>query len=237
MLKISKLNAGYGDFQVLHGVSLEVSQGQVAVLMGPNGAGKSTLLKAIFNLVPVTAGQITFGDLSLCNLPTHSLLERGVAYVPQGKINFGTLSVYENLLMGAYHIEDKKVVQENLEKTTREFPVLQKRRTEYAFRLSGGQQQMLALARAMITVPKLLLLDEPSLGLAPKLVKEIFKKIRHLNQSFGTTMLIVEHNIKSVLDIADYGFIMAQGRILAHDSVERLRKGKSLEQVFVGALE
>ena len=237
MLKISQLNSGYDDLQVLHDVNLEIEQGQVAVLMGPNGAGKSTLLKSIFNLVPVTSGTIEFNNILLSTLPTHALLEQGISYVPQGKVNFGTLTIQENLFLGGYHIEDTALAKKNIDLVIQEFPLLQEKWNEYAFKLSGGQQQMLAIARAMVTIPKLLLLDEPSLGLSPRLVKEVFAKIKHINQTFGVTVLIVEHNIKSALAIADVGYIMAQGKIIAHDTAKNLKISKILEQVFVGAME
>lgn len=182
MLTISKLYGGYGDLPVLKDVSIDLEPGSITVLMGPNGAGKSTLLKSIFNLADVTAGSIEFLEEPITGLPTHSLIELGIAYVPQGKINFGTLSVEDNLLIGAYHISDAEVIAANLEQVYDEFPVLKHKRNEYAFSLSGGQQQMLAIGRALMNLPKLLLLDEPSLGLSPKLVKQTFKTLGSINE-------------------------------------------------------
>lgn len=229
MLKVSHLNAGYEDLKVLKDVNLELEKGKIGVLMGPNGAGKSTLLKSIFNLVKMDSGDITFDSVTLAGLPTHILLARGIAYVPQGKINFGTLTVEENLAVANKNGDFAKVFQQ--------FPVLQERRKELAFRLSGGQQQMLALGRAMVTAPKLLLLDEPSLGLSPKLVKEVFAQIRRINQQFRTTILIVEHNLKSALDIADFGYVMVQGQVVAADTAKNLKTSPVLQKVFVGEFE
>jgi len=237
MLKINNLQAGYQDLTVLKGIDLELAPGSISVLLGPNGAGKSTLLKSIFNLVKITAGKITYRGDDITGLPTHNLLEIGIAYVPQGKVNFSTLTVKENLLMGAYHLENKEAVMTNLEKVLAIFPQLKGRLASRAYVLSGGQQQMVAMARALMNLPDLLLLDEPSLGLAPKLVKETFGHIRRINKEFSTTVLIVEHNIKSVLDIADYGFVMVQGRIEAADTIERLRQSEILKKVFVGKFE
>ena len=237
MLKINKLQAGYQDLNVLKGIDVELQPGSVSVLMGPNGAGKSTLLKSIFNLVNVTSGSITYRGDDITGLPTHNLIELGIAYVPQGKINFSTLTVKENLLMGAYHLEDKTAVATNLEKVLGAFPQLKDRLASRAYVLSGGQQQMVAMARALMNLPDLLLLDEPSLGLAPKLVKETFAHIRRINKEFSTTVLIVEHNIKSVLDIADYGFVMVNGQIEVADTTENLRSSEILKKVFVGKFE
>lgn len=235
MLKISQLNAGYEDLKVLRDTNLELEKGKVGVLMGPNGAGKSTLLKSIFNLVKIESGTIEFDGQNLVGLPTHMLLQRGIAFVPQGKINFSTLTVEENLQIPTLHLRGVKWA--GLENVYRQFPVLKDRRKELAFRLSGGQQQMLALGRAMMTTPKLLLLDEPSLGLAPKLIKEVFAKVRAINREFGTTVLIVEHNIKSVLDIADFGYIMVQGQVIAADVATSLKHSPVLQKVFVGEFE
>lgn len=237
MLKIVDLKAGYQDLEVLNGIDLELKQGQIAVLMGPNGAGKSTLIKSIFNLNRVISGRIIFNGNDITKLLAHQLLELGIGYVPQGRINFGILSVEENLLIGAYHIEDKSLINQNLEKIYKEFPVLKEKKNQYAFALSGGQQQMLAIGRALINNPKLLLLDEPSLGLSPKLVKETFNRIKEINQKFNTTILIVEHNIKSVLQIIDYAYIMMDGKIVAHGDREQMKNNKTLKEVFLGKWE
>lgn len=237
MLKVSNLHSGYEDLQVLKNVSLELKSGSISVLMGPNGAGKSTLLRSIFNLVKITSGQIEFLGEEITGRGTHELLEMGIAYVPQGKINFGNLTVRENLLMGAYHLEDRELIEKNLEHVFQTFPILRERQKQHSFALSGGQQQMLALSRALMNLPKLLLLDEPSLGLSPKFIKEIFAKIKKIREDFEVTILIVEHNLKTALNIADYGLVMVGGGIIAADSCAKLRGSKVLEKVFVGEFE
>lgn len=240
MLTITNLHAGYEDLEVLKGVDLTLEQGMIGVLLGPNGAGKSTLIKAIFNLVQVTKGDIQFYKENLRNLPTHDLLGHGITYVPQGRINFGMLTVEENLLMGltlSPALSLKRERENHMGRIFKQFPVLREKRKEYAFRLSGGQQQQLALGRALMTMPKLLLLDEPSLGLAPKLVKEIFITIKRINQEFGTSILVVEHNLKSVLNIADRCFVMVQGKIVKQGAASELKNSSVLQKVFVGKFD
>lgn len=222
---------------VLHDVSLELQPGSLSVLMGPNGAGKSTLLRSIYNLTTRTSGKIVWQGQDITDWEAHRLLALGIAFVAQGKINFGRLSVRENLLLGAHLMKDKKIVQERLQEVYAQFPMLKEKEKEYAFTLSGGQQQMLAIGRALMSAPKLLLMDEPSLGLSPKLVKEVFASIREIRDRFNTTVLVVEHNIKSLFDIADYGYVLVQGRIIAHDTCAALKKSDIMRQVFVGQLE
>ena len=237
MLHINNLTAGYGDMEVLKGISLQLQAGSISVLMGPNGAGKSTLLKSIFNLVNVTGGSITYQGEELTGLPADQLLAKGIAYVPQGKVNFSTLTVGENVHMGGLHLESKHALASNVEKVLQLFPDLADRLSSRAYTLSGGQQQMLAMARALVAEPELLLLDEPSLGLSPKLVQETFHHIKRINQELGTTILIVEHNIRSVLDIADHGFVLVGGQLAAADTTAALRGSDVLKKVFVGTFE
>lgn len=237
MLRITKLNAGYEDLTVLKDVDLTLKPGTVSVLMGPNGAGKSTLLKAIFNLVKVRSGTIQYRGQTITGLPTHTLIELGIGLVPQGRVNFGALTVRDNLMIGSYHLEDQETAVANLEQVLGMFPVLRERLSARAYTLSGGQQQLVAMARALMNLPDLLLFDEPSLGLAPKLVKEIFGYIRRVNHEFNITVLIVEHNIRSVLEVADFGYVMVGGRIEAEGAVGELRGSDFLEKVFVGKFE
>jgi branched-chain amino acid transport system ATP-binding protein len=237
ILEIKNLKAGYGDIPVLREVSLELEQDKIGILMGPNGAGKTTLLKSIFNQTDINGGQVFFEGKEITQMPTHNLMELGISYVPQGRINFSDLTVEENLLMGAYHLEDKKVIRKNIDKIYEEFPDLKVKKKELAFSLSGGQQQMLAIGRALVNRPRLLLLDEPSLGLSPKLVRQTFTKIKEINQKFDTSILIVEHNIKSVLKMADFGYIMVDGQIEAQDEAKKLKGSPIMKKVFLGVYD
>lgn len=237
ILQIQNLNAGYGELHILKDVNLELPAGSMSVLMGPNGAGKSTLLKSVYALTTIKDGKVLLEGKNITRLPAHKLLDRGVAYVPQGKVNFGLLTIRENLFMGAHYISDKEELQRRLADVYRQFPVLAQKQKQYAFSLSGGEQQMLAIGRALMSKPKLLLMDEPSLGLAPKLVKTVFESIREIKENFNTTILIVEHNLKSLMDVADYGFILVQGRMVAHDTCSQLKNSDIMQKVFVGKFE
>lgn len=237
ILQIKNLSAGYKDLQVLKNVSLNLQEGTLAVLMGPNGAGKSTLLRSIFGLTDLSSGDVFFENKKITKIPASDLLSKGVAFVSQGRVNFSTLNVRDNLLLGAHHLKNTVEVEKRLQEVYSQFPILNEKQREYAFALSGGQQQMLAIGRALMSRPKLLLMDEPSLGLAPKLVKEVFQKIVEIRDHFQTTILIVEHNLKSLLDIADYGYVLVQGEIVAEDSCKALKQSEIIKKVFVGALE
>lgn len=236
-LKIENLNAGYDDLQILKNVNLELEEGTITVLMGPNGAGKSTLLKSIFNLVDISSGHIYFKGVEITRFPAYKLLAKGIAFVSQGKINFDTMSVEDNLRMGATHIGDSEEIKKRQDEVYAVFPVLKAKKNLHAFALSGGEQQMLALGRALMSKPELLLLDEPSLGLAPKLVKEVFEKIQLVKLNFNTTVLIVEHNLKSLMDKADYGYILLQGEVVAKDSCANLKDSAIMKKVFIGGFD
>jgi branched-chain amino acid transport system ATP-binding protein len=237
LLEIKNLNAGYEDLQVLKNVNLELEKGKMSVLMGPNGAGKSTILKSIFNITNITSGDIFFEGKKITKFPAHKLMSKGIAFVPQGKVNFDILSVRDNLLMGIHQEKDKTLVKRRLDEVYTQFPVLKEKEEEYAFALSGGQQQMLAIGRALMSSPKLLLMDEPSLGLAPKLVKEMFGFIKDIRDNFDTTILVVEHNLKSMMNVADDGYVLVQGEIIAHDSCDNLKNSNVMKEVFVGEFE
>lgn len=237
LLSIKQLNAGYGDLQILKEVDIELQKGTITVLMGPNGAGKSTLLKSIFNGTDILSGTIHFEGQDITKLPAHKLLNKGVVFVSQGRINFGTLTVDENLRMGAHFLKDKEELEKRLKSVYAQFPILEEKKKEYAFALSGGQQQMVAIGRALMSKPKLLLMDEPSLGLAPKLVKELFARIVDIKNGFDTTILIVEHNLKSLMHVADYGFILVNGEVVAHDSCKVLKDSDIMQKVFVGEFD
>ena len=208
MLSIKNLESGYGKMQVLFGVSLSIIPKEIAVLIGPNGAGKSTVLKRLFNLVDVYHGNIFFKNKNITKIPTYELIELGISYVPQGRQVFGTLTVKENLEIGAFLTKDKNLIRKRMKEVLEiHFPDLRKKLDDYAFNLSGGQQQMLAIGRALMQDPQLLMLDEPSLGLAPKIMKELFKKIKEINEE-GVTIMMVEQNAKQATAIADRIFVL-----------------------------
>jgi len=232
MLKILNLKSGYNETEVLHGVDLEVKPAEIVALIGPNGAGKSTLLKSIFNLCEIYGGKIIFKDKDITNLPTHYLIYEGISYVPQGRQVFSTLTVRENLEMGAFIMKDHKLFERNLEDVFEKFPVLKQRQNNRAFTLSGGEQQMLAIARALIQDPELLLLDEPSLGLAPKVMKKIFEKIKEINKE-GISIIIVEQNAKKAVEIAHRTYILDNGKIALEGGKEVL-KNKKIKNIYLG---
>jgi len=213
MLQIKNLKSGYKGVEVLHGVDVEVKTGEIVALIGPNGAGKSTLLKSIFNLTEIYSGEIIFKDRDITKLPTYDLIYEGISFVPQGRQVFGSLSVYENLEMGAYVFKDREVIKRNFTEAFRHFPMLYERQKHYAYSLSGGQQQMLAIGRALVQNPELLLMDEPSLGLSPKAMKEVFNKIVDLNNE-GITIIIVEQNARQAVQIAHRTYVLENGRIV-----------------------
>ena len=233
MLSIKNLKSGYGEMQVLFGVNLDVKPKEIAVLIGPNGAGKSTVLKSIFNLINVYDGKIIFKGKNITKIPTHELIKLGISYVPQGRQVFGTLTVRENLEMGAFLTKEKYLVEKRLKEVVDiHFPDLKKKLNDYAFSLSGGQQQMLAIGRALMQDPQLLLLDEPSLGLAPKIMKDLFKKIKDINRK-GVTIMVVEQNAKQATAIADKIFVLEDGKV-ALSGNKSLLKTKKIQHIYLG---
>ncbi|MCF8495895.1 MAG: ABC transporter ATP-binding protein [Alphaproteobacteria bacterium] len=213
LLELAGVDAGYTAQKALQGITMSFPAGKVVTLLGPNGAGKSTVLKTIFGLLPARAGTISWQGQTIRPIP-YAMVQDGMSYVPQGRSVFPNLSVRENLETAVYFLRDKKDVKARLEEMRALFPALKDKWDEPAGRLSGGQQQMVVLARGLMTRPKMLLLDEPSLGLSPKLVKEAFAKIGEINRTLGTAFVIVEHNLKSLLGIVDYAYILRQGQIV-----------------------
>jgi branched-chain amino acid transport system ATP-binding protein len=232
MLTIRDLHAGYGELEVLRGVDIRVGPDEIVALIGPNGAGKSTVIKSIFNIADVTAGEILFKDRIINDLKTHELMEMGISYVNQGRVNFTNLTVRENLEIGADLIHDREVIEKNLEMVYRKFPVLKDRELDLAYALSGGQQQMLALGRALMQTPSLLLLDEPSLGLSPKLQKELFETIQNLKED-GISILVVEQNAKKAIEIADRTYLLEDGTIVLEGGREILDR-EEIKGVYLG---
>jgi len=213
LLELTGVDVGYGDMPVLHAVSLQVAEGEIVAIIGPNGAGKSTTLKAALGYLRPTAGQITLGGKDITGLATHLVVRQGMGYVPQGRIVFGRMSVEENLELGGYAIRaDRDRVRRNRQRLYELFPILAERRRQLAGTLSGGEQQMLAVGRALMADPRVLLLDEPSLGLSPKFVKIVFEKIGELKRELRVTMVMVEQNAAQALQIADRGYVLELGR-------------------------
>ena len=231
LLEVRDLEAGYGDLQVLFGVDLEVAEGEYVAIVGPNGAGKSTAMKAVVGLAAHMGGEITFDGEDIAGLPPQNIIERGVGYVPQSDNVFPTLTVEENLTIGAYLLGN--LPDERREVVLEQFPILGERPDQRAGNLSGGQQQMLAMARALIPDPPLLLLDEPSAGLAPDLVEEMFDHIDRINER-GVTVLIVEQNAKTALRQCDRGYVLAQGENRYTDDGDALLSDPEVRQQFLG---
>jgi branched-chain amino acid transport system ATP-binding protein len=234
MLKIQNLKSGYNGMEVLHGIDLQVNPAEIVAIIGPNGSGKSTLLKSIFNLAEIYSGKIIFKDKDITKLPTHYLIQEGICYVPQGRQVFSTLTVRENLEMGCFILEDHELFKRNLEDIFNKFPFLKKRENELALHLSGGQQQMLAIGRALICDPEILLLDEPSLGLAPKIRKEVFEKILEINKE-GVSIIIVEQNAKQAVEIAHRTYVLENGRIVLEGGKEIL-KDERIKNIYFGGV-
>lgn len=233
MLEIKDLHVHYGVIHALKGVSIEVNQGEIVALIGANGAGKTTLLHAISAIQKKSAGEIVFEGETLTKANAKKIVEMGITQVPEGRRIFSGLSVYENLLMGAFLRKDKDGIKEDLQKVYKRFPILEKRSSQDASTLSGGEQQMLAMGRALMARPKILLLDEPSMGLAPILVKEIFNIIRDINAQ-GTTILLVEQNARMALSIAHRAYVMETGNIVLSGSGEELAKSEQIQKAYLG---
>ena len=233
MLRISGLRAGYGDVEVLHGISLEVNQGEVVALLGANGAGKTTTLRAVSGLLRPSNGEVAFQGRRIDRLPASRIVELGVVQVPEGRKIFPSLTVRENLELGAYHRKAKPHRVESLERVLEMFPVLRERRGQAAGTLSGGEQQMLAIARALMARPALLMLDEPSLGLAPRIVFEIFETIRTI-RSQGLTVLLVEQNVQHSLRLADRGYVLENGSLVLAGSGAELLNSEHTKRAYLG---
>jgi branched-chain amino acid transport system ATP-binding protein len=233
LLEISELEVGYGAIVALHGVSLEVRAGEVVSLIGANGAGKTTLLRTISGLLVPRRGSIRFDGQELTRLGAHTIVRRGVSQVPEGRIVFPNLSVRDNLDLGAYVRRDRAGVRADLERMYGLFPRLRERERQRAGTLSGGEQQMLAIARALMSQPRLLLMDEPSLGLAPILVREIFRTVAEISRQ-GMTILLVEQNAHMALGIADRGYVMETGNIVLSDTRENLLRNAEVKSAYLG---
>jgi len=234
LLSLANVESAYGPIKAIRGVSLKVRKGEIATVLGSNGAGKSTILKTISGVLDPTRGNVVFkGEDITAQDPAH-IVRRGLVHVPEGREVFPLLSVHDNLLMGAYTRSDRDGVARDLAQVFSYFPILRDRERQDAGLLSGGQQQMLAISRALMSQPELILLDEPSLGLSPKLTKEIFEIVVRINRERGTTILLVEQNANMALNAADYGYVLENGRIVMEDSCDRLREKEDIQEFYLG---
>ena len=234
MLELKSIESYYGKIQALKGIDLEVPEGGIVAILGANGAGKSTTLKTISGLIQPLQGQILFQGQSIHKKEPHQIVRLGICQVPEGRDIFMGLTVQENLKMGAFTRNDAKAIQNDMEQIYQSFPILKERARQQAGTLSGGEQQMLAIARGLMSNPKLMLLDEPSLGLAPLMVEEIFRIIAEINKD-GVTILLVEQNANMALQTAQYGYVMETGSVALHDSADSLIQNDYVRKVYLGA--
>jgi branched-chain amino acid transport system ATP-binding protein len=234
VLKVNEIESGYGPMQVLWKPSLEVKKGTITSLLGPNGVGKSTLVYTVFGSVEPWGGTVEYEGKDVTRLPTHQKVNMGVALVPEGKHLFPNMTVYENLSMGAYLKKALAHKEESLELVYRLFPRLKERNKQLAGSMSGGEQQMVTIARALMTKPKFIMLDEPSQGLAPKLVGEVFETIHKMKKEIGLTILLIEQNSDASLDLADYVYVMHEGVIKAEGSPQEIKESSEIREAYLG---
>ena len=237
LLEVRNLEVSYGPVNVLKGISFSIEKGQIITILGANGAGKTTTLRTISGLVEPEKGNIILEGQEIRGFEPDRIVRLGISHVPEGREVFPDLSVYKNLLMGAFINADSRVVAENLEMVYHYFPLLRDRSSQHAYTLSGGEQQMLVIGRALMSKPKLLLLDEPSLGLSPKLIKTIFGIVRRINEEESTTILLVEQNARMALEVAQHGYILEVGRMVMDDTTERLRQNEDVQEFYLGMQE
>jgi branched-chain amino acid transport system ATP-binding protein len=234
ILKLQNVESAYGPIKAIRGVSLEVAPGEIATVLGSNGAGKTTILKTISGIIDPRRGSIEFKGSPITAQDPATIVQRGLSHVPEGREVFPLLSVRDNLLMGAYTRRDRDQVARDIETVYGYFPILKERASQDAGLLSGGQQQMLAISRAIMAAPDLILLDEPSLGLSPRLTKEIFEIVVRINRERGTSMLLVEQNANMALNAADFGYVLENGRIVMEDTCAALREKEDIKEFYLG---
>jgi branched-chain amino acid transport system ATP-binding protein len=235
MLEIQELRVSYGAIRALHGISLVARPGSIVTLIGSNGAGKTTTLRAISGLVRPESGRILFDGLEIQGLPPHEIVQLGLSHVPEGRMIFANLTVHENLLLGAWRLRQPALIRREMDVVFHLFPRLKEREKQVAGTLSGGEQQMLAIGRALMSRPRFLMLDEPSLGLAPLLVKAIFEKIVAINREHGLTILLVEQNANLALEISHHGYVLETGRIILEGESAALRRNPQVQRAYLGA--
>lgn len=234
VLKLSNVESAYGPVKAIRGVSLKVRKGEIATVLGSNGAGKSTILKTISGVLDPTKGNVEYLGTDVTSWDPAKIVRQGISHVPEGREVFPLLSVRDNLAMGAFTRKDQDGVARDMEMVYSYFPILKERAEQNAGLLSGGQQQMLAISRALMANPEVILLDEPSLGLSPKLTKEIFEIVVRINRERGTTILLVEQNANMALNAADYGYVLENGRIVMEDTCDRLREKDDIKEFYLG---
>mgnify|MGYP000029402756 CR=1 FL=1 len=234
LLSVQSLSISYGPIEAVRGIDFDIKEGEIVAFLGANGAGKSSTLNALVGLVPVTSGTVSFKGQDITDWPPESLAPAGMTLSPEGRRVFGALSVAENLRMGAFSIKDKAAIEAAWDRVYSLFPILHERRDQFAGTLSGGQQQMLAVGRALLSSPKLLLLDEPSLGLAPKIIGQVFDLISLLRDQ-GVTLAVVEQNVSMALEVADRGYVLASGEIVASGAASKLARSDALKSAYLGA--
>jgi branched-chain amino acid transport system ATP-binding protein len=237
VLKLLNVESAYGPIKAIRGVSLQVRRGEIATVLGSNGAGKTTILKTISGIIDPRKGSIEFKGSNITAQDPAYIVQQGLSHVPEGREVFALLSVHDNLLMGAYTRQDRDGVAKDMEGVYNYFPILRERANQDAGLLSGGQQQMLSISRALMASPDLILLDEPSLGLSPKLTKEIFEIVVRINREHGTTILLVEQNANMALNASDYGYVLENGRIVMEDTCARLREKDDIKEFYLGLKE
>jgi branched-chain amino acid transport system ATP-binding protein len=234
MMQIQDLVSGYGESEVLRGITLDVKKGQIATIIGPNGAGKTTLFRTLFGLIPARKGKIVFEGEDLSGLPPLARIRKGIALVPQGRMVFPDMTVLENMELGAYTVTDRNQMRDSMEECYRLFPVLRERKGQRAGTLSGGEQQMLVIARALMSRPRFLMLDEPSLGISPRLVKDIFRTISTINRNTNTTIALVEQNANIALKVGHYGYVMEGGHIRMGGTTQELLDDERVRHAYLG---
>jgi len=234
LLRVEGIEVGYGDLTAVRDVSLEVREGEAVALIGANGAGKTTTLRTISGLLKASGGEVLYQGQPITNLPAHRLVKLGIAHVPEGRMVFANLTVLENLMMGAFLVRTKAAIAQELASVFGIFPRLKEREKQIAGTLSGGEQQMLAIGRALMSKPNFLMLDEPSLGIAPLLLQKIFDKIVEINRQRGITILLVEQNANLALEISRHGYVLETGRIILQDSSAKLRENPQVRSAYLG---
>ena len=233
LLEVQNLEVNYGMIKALQGISFNVEKGEIIALIGSNGAGKTTTLHTISGILPAASGKIIYNDKDITKVPAHKIVKLGISQVPEGRRVFSQLSVYENLIMGAYIRNDKEGIENDLQEIYKRFPRLEERKTQLAGTLSGGEQQMLAMGRALMSKPEIILLDEPSMGLSPIFVEEIFDIIKYINES-GTTVLLVEQNAKKALSIAHRAYVLETGNVVLGGDAKELMDDDRVKKAYLG---